>query len=134
MGSLANTLGRLAQTAAKTIDKLGTDSFFVLRETATPNNRGATVKSFAATTTNPIPCFYAVVSRNPESLEEEFGQQRKPVVFRRFVCAATVDVKTKDRLRLVARDTVPQIDMEILRVEPLSGVLIAIITAEASAS
>lgn len=132
MGSLANTLARLAKTTALLTDKLGTDSFFVLRETATPNGRGATIKSFAQTTPQPVPCFYAVVSRNPEAIEEEFGQQRKPVVFRRFVCAATVDVKTKDRLRLVARDSVPQIDMEILRVAPLSGVVLEIITAEAS--
>lgn len=130
MGSLAKTLLNLAQTTTRLIDRQATDSCFVLRATKTPDGRGQTVKTYAATTTTALPCFYAVLSGTAAEMEAERVAQKRPVVYRRLVLAAAVDVTPKDRLRLVARGDVPQLDLEIVRVAALSGVMKEVIVVE----
>lgn len=135
MNAMQAILAQLAPVADALAAQFGTDTFFVLRAAATQNGRGSTVKTYQPTTAAALPCFCAVLPAQAEALEEQRANQRRPVVFRRFVVGRTVNVQHDDRLRLVARGSVPQIDMEIVRVAPLSGLYQEVITvAEAPAA
>ena len=129
-GSLGLLLNRLAATTNRIVARFGTDDFLVLRASKTGNGRGGTKKEFEPTTEEPHGCFYSVYDAGPKEQEEVRAARRAPVIFRRFVCQTGVDVTHADRLRLVARADVPEIDLEIVRVAPLSGVLLEVITVE----
>jgi hypothetical protein len=128
--SFANLMNRMSTLAENLTEKIGTDSFFVLRATKTLDGKGGSTKPLTATTAAAIPCFYNVLPSSHEKLEEVSAAQRKPVIFRRFVCKASADVRHNDTLRLVARGEVGQIDMQIVKVAPLTGVMLEIITVE----
>lgn len=128
--SLASTISRLSRTANRIADKFGTDEVFVLARRRAADGRGATVKAYAPTTRAPFRCFYSVLDSAPEKLEVIRAERRAPVLFRRFVLRSDAAVTHENRLRLVARGDVPQIEMEIVRVAPLSGLLVEVIAVE----
>lgn len=103
---------------------------FVLRATETEDGRGGVVRQLSATTAAPYPCSYSVMPISAKALEEQRASGSKPVIYRRFISASDVDVLYTDRLRLVAFGDVPQIDMVIVKIAPLSGVAKEIITIE----
>ena len=123
---------RLSGTVERLTGKIGTDEFFVLREGApVSNGRGGTTKGVPeATTEEPIPCFYAIVPPMTPLMQKLVAERKVALVFRRFVCGASVGVTTEDRLRLVAREPVPEIEMEVIRATPISGLVMEIITVE----
>jgi hypothetical protein len=131
-GLLGNILTRLEPTMGRLTGQFGTDDFFVLRHAApVSDQRGGTRKSYEATTEEALRCFCTVIQAHGGELEKIVAARKVPVVIRRFVCAATVDVNTQDRLKLVARGEVPEItDMEVVRAVPLSGVLMEVIAIE----
>lgn len=132
MRALGKVLDRLAPAMGKVTDKIGTDAFFVLRAgTAVSDGRGGTKKSYQPTTSAELSCFHSVIQAHGADLERIVAERKVALVFRRLVCAASVNATTKDRIKLVARGAVPELpDLEIVRSVLLSGVLREIVVVE----
>lgn len=131
MRALGQLLDRLAPTLARLTDAQGTDSFFVMRATKTQTGGGATKKTYAATTATALSGFVSVIERRGEELEQIAAARRVPVIFRRVLCAASVDCTTLDKLTIVARGLQPQLtEIEIVRSVLVGGAMREIVTVE----
>lgn len=127
--SLAALITSLSGTTTRLIDKLATDSFFVLRA-ATTVGKGDATKDYQPTTAEALPCFYSLVTHDDSSLEAIRATKRRPVVFYKFNVQAGVDITVSDRLRLVARAPLGQKDLEIARVADAIGLAREVIAIE----
>lgn len=123
-------MGSLGKIATQQIENKGTDDIFLLAPSKTSNQKGGTLKTYAATTAQPFPCFYEEFSPSGPAIEALKAEKRVPLLFRRFTLSAQIEVTTEMRMRLVARAPVPEIEMEIIHAAPGNGIVRRVITVE----
>jgi hypothetical protein len=131
--ALGKLLDRLAPTVAALAAAEGTDSFYVLRSAApVSDGRGGTIKRYTATTQTPFSALaVSTMERRGLELEQIAAKRRVPVIFRRVLCAASVDCTTLDKLTILARGEQPAVtEVEVVRSVILNGVVREIVTVE----
>lgn len=128
--ALAKLVSRLSVTTDRLVERLGTDSFFVLRAAKTGNGKGGTLKTYNPTGATAHGCFYSLVDRLDSLPAAVRATQRKNVIHYRFNVPATTDITQADRLRLVARAPVGQKDLEVVHVADPIGLTRLVIAVE----